>query len=139
MEARKRKKSTSFILGGLQAFIGLGAVGGGLMLIIDPSGSQLGLPLAMLQGSPFPDYLIPGLFLFTVNGLGSLVGAVLSFTRQRYAGEAGMALGAILMAWITIQVAIIRAVDPLHVLYFALGLLELALGLAVRRERGQAA
>ena len=134
MEARKRKKSTSFILGGLQVFIGLGAVGGGLGMIIDPSGSGMGFPMEMLQGSPFPDFLIPGLFLFTVNGLGSLIGAGLSFARHRYAGEAAIALGAILVAWIVIQVAIINSVHWLHVLYFVLGLLELALGLAVRRE-----
>ena len=64
-------------MGVLQAFIGLGAIGGGSMLIIDPSGNAIGLPVEMLQGSPFPDFLIPGVFLFTVIGLGSMVGLLI--------------------------------------------------------------
>ncbi|MCJ7513632.1 MAG: hypothetical protein MUO23_11760 [Anaerolineales bacterium] len=75
------------------------------------------------------------MFLFAVNGLGSLVGAGLSFARHRYAGEAAATLGSILMAWIAIQVAIIGSLHWLHVLYFALGFVELALGLVIRRSR----
>ena len=39
------------------------------------------------------------------------------------------------MAWITIQVAIIGSLHWLHMLYFALGFVELALGLVIRRSR----
>ena len=63
-------------LGAIQAFIGLGALGGGFMLVRDPSGSALELPMSLLEGSPFPDFLIPGMFLFAVNGVGSMIGAV---------------------------------------------------------------
>ena len=83
--------------------------------------------------SRFPDFLIPGLFLFTVNGLGSMVGDALSFARNRYAPKAAIALGAILVAWI------IGTVHWLHLLYFTLGLMELAIGLFVVRLRKLAA
>ena len=53
------------VLGILQAFIGLGAIGGGFMLVKDPSGFALGVPLNFLEGSPFQDFLIPGIFLLT--------------------------------------------------------------------------
>jgi len=136
MQPTARKCRSTYIgMGVLQAFIGLGAIGGGLMFIIDPSGNAMELPVDMLQGSPFPDFLIPGLFLFTVNGLGSIVGAGLSLARSRYAPEAGVLLGAILVAWIIIQVAIIQSVHWLHILYFVLGFIELALGLHCRRWR----
>jgi hypothetical protein len=126
-------------LGAIQAFIGLGALGGGFMLVRDPSGSALELPMSLLEGSPFPDFLIPGMFLFAVNGVGSMIGAGLSFTRRRYAQEIAIVLGAILVAWIVIQVVIISSFHWLHVLYFILGVVELGIGFYIRRRRFQAA
>jgi hypothetical protein len=114
--------------------IGLGAIGGGFLLIRDPSGEALGLPLSLLEKSPFPDFLIPGLFLLAVNGIGSLIGAGLSFTRKQYAPESAMILGAILLAWIVIQVSLIRSVGWLHLLYFILGFTELGMGWYIRRQ-----
>ena len=126
-------------LGAIQAFIGLGALGGGFMLVRDPSGSALELPMSLLEGSPFPDFFIPGMFLLAVNGVGSMIGAGLSFTRRRYAQEIAIVLGAILIAWIVIQVVIISSFHWLHVLYFILGVVELGIGLYIRRRRLQAA
>jgi hypothetical protein len=126
-------------LGAIQAFIGLGALGGGFMLVRDPSGSTLELPMSLLEGSPFPDFIIPGMFLFAVNGVGSMIGAGLSFTRRRYAQEIAIVLGVILVAWIVIQVVIISSFHWLHVLYFILGVVEFGIGLYIRRRRLQAA
>jgi hypothetical protein len=54
----------------LLAFLGLGAIGGGGALIVSPSGKlQGGLPLSILARSPFQNFLIPGIILFTVLGL----------------------------------------------------------------------
>lgn len=51
-------------------FLGLGAIGGGALLIISPSGKLLGgLPSSILVNSPFNDFLIPGIILFLVLGL----------------------------------------------------------------------
>jgi len=59
------------ILIGLLAMLGLGAIGGGGALILSPSGKLLGgLPLAMLNKTPFSDFLIPGIILFFVLGPG---------------------------------------------------------------------
>jgi hypothetical protein len=43
-------------------------VGGGFGLVIDPSSEPLGIPLAWLDGSPFADYLVPGIVSLTVLG-----------------------------------------------------------------------
>lgn len=139
MENTNVKVKVYIGLGALQAFIGLGALGGGFMLVRDPSGSALGVPLSFLQGSPFPDFLVPGIFLLVVNGVGSLIGAGFSFTRRRYAQETAIVLGAILVAWIVIQVILIRSFSWMHVLYFILGVVELGIGLYIRRRRFKAA
>jgi hypothetical protein len=125
----KGNKGLVSALGALQIFVGVGAVAGGLGLALDPRGSNIGLPLELLESSPFSSYLVPGIVLLAVNGLGSLVGGTASFTRHRYAGELAMALGAFLVAWIVVQVYWIRAFHWLHALYLGLGSLELILGL----------
>jgi hypothetical protein len=57
------------ILIALLLFLGLGAMGGGSFLIISPSGKLLGgLPLSILEHSPFSDFLIPGIILFLILG-----------------------------------------------------------------------
>jgi hypothetical protein len=139
VENTKVKKKVYIGLGSLQAFIGLGAVGGGFMLVKDPSGSAMGLPMSFLEGAPFSDFLIPGIFLLAVNGLGSLIGAGLSYARRRYAEEITIVLGAILVAWIVMQVVIIRSFSWLQILYFILGVIELGNGLYIRQHRFKAA
>jgi hypothetical protein len=129
METKPRKNKGLFIgLGVLQLFIGLGAVGGGLALVLEPSGSNLGIPLEILKRSPFSTYLVPGIVLLVVNGLRSLVGGAASFTRHRFAGETAMALGIFLVAWIMLQVYWFAGFHWLHVLYLGLGILEFVLG-----------
>ncbi len=126
-------KRLAYEVGALQVFIGMGAVGGGLGLLLEPSGANLGIPREVLRNSPFSTFLIPGFVLLTVNGLGNLAGAAASFTRYRYAGETAMALGVFLVAWIILQVYWIAAFHWLHALYLGLGLLELVLGWLLRK------
>ena len=53
----------------LLLFLGISAIGGGSFLIISPSGKLLGgLPLSILEHSPFTDFLFPGIILFLVLG-----------------------------------------------------------------------
>ena len=123
------KKSTIRALGILQIFIGIGAVPVGFMFIVDPTGASVGYALESLAGTPFRNYLIPGIFLFGVNGIGSLTGAILTLRRQMLASRAAVGLGVFLIAWIVAQV--ITLGPPLHwlqILYFVLGAVELLLG-----------
>ena len=120
-------------LGTLQFLIGLGAVGGGLALVLEPSGSILEIPLELLKSTPFSTYLVPGIVLLIVNGLGSLVGAAASFTRHRNTGKTAMALGVFLVAWIMLQVYWFAGFHWLHALYLGLGLLEFVLGWSLQK------
>lgn len=64
---------------------GLGALGGGVGMAGSPDGSAIGFDPAMLDGTPFGDFLLPGLLLLAL-GLASLVAAgVLVRTRRRRA------------------------------------------------------
>lgn len=128
------RKSQFIWLGVLQVFIGVGAVAGGLGLALDPSGESVGIPLELLEETPFATFLIPGVVLFAVNGLGSLTGTIASFARHRYAGRAAIALGTFLIAWILVQVYWFAGFHRLHWLYLGLGIVEVALGWSVRKS-----
>jgi hypothetical protein len=129
----KKGKWLAFGLGALQVFIGVGGIAGGLGLVIEPSGSNLGFQVELLNKSPFSDYLIPGIFLLTVNGIGNMAGGVFSFLRNRHADMCAMALGAFLMIWIAAQVYWIGLTIWLQPLFFGLGVVELLLGLILWR------
>ncbi len=57
----------------LLIFLGIGALYGGGSLIIDPSGELLGMPLTMLESSPFNNFLLPGVILFLLLGVAPLL------------------------------------------------------------------
>ncbi|CAN5442108.1 hypothetical protein BH10BAC2_BH10BAC2_36310 [soil metagenome] len=50
-------------------FLGLGAIFGGAVLIISPSDKLFQMPLSLLSNSPFTNFLIPGVILFSTVGL----------------------------------------------------------------------
>ena len=50
-------------------FLALGAIGGGLVLIISPTGESMGIPLSEFKNIPFDSYLIPGIILFFALGI----------------------------------------------------------------------
>jgi hypothetical protein len=118
-------------LGILELLVGIGAVPAGLGLVMDPSGAGLRFDPEWLTGSPFSNFLIPGLVLMIVNGFGSLAGSVASFRRWRSAGVVGLALGIFLMLWIVVQVYWIGLISWLQPTYFFLGLVECALAVSV--------
>jgi hypothetical protein len=119
----------------LQFFIAPGAIISGLFMILAPDGSLMKMPLTMLSGTPFRDFLVPGIILFTVNGLGNLLSGVLSFRRHKLAGFAGITFGLGLMIWIFVQVSLIGGGSWLQYLYFGLGMAELLLGIGMREMK----
>ena len=50
-------------------FLAIGAIGGGIVLIISPTGESMGIPLSEFKNIPFDSYLIPGILLFSVLGV----------------------------------------------------------------------
>src|SRR6266568_4048764 len=78
-----KHKGIRFALVVIEAFIGLGAIGGGIALLIGAFAQWL--PVAFLQGTPFSDYTIPGLVLTFVVGGGMLLAAATLFLQREWA------------------------------------------------------
>ena len=49
-------------------FLAIGAIGGGIVLVISPTGDLIGIPLSEFKNIPFNSYLIPGIILSSVLG-----------------------------------------------------------------------
>ncbi|MGD0018278.1 MAG: hypothetical protein ABSD62_03410 [Candidatus Limnocylindrales bacterium] len=107
---------------GLLVWLGLGALGGGAVLVAKPDGSVMQMPLSMLAGSPFPDFLVPGLILGGLFGVGSFATAAMGLRRWRVAPFLAFAIGCAQMIWIVVELAIIKGFSVLHPLYFLTGL-----------------
>src|SRR5687768_4244426 len=92
---------------GLEVLVAAGAVPFGFLMIADPSGSLLGLEKAWLEDSPFPSYLVPGLYLAFVIGFGMLVVAAAEFVQHRFAPVFTLLCGINLVAFEAIQIAFV--------------------------------
>jgi len=116
----------------LEVLLSIGALGGGAALVLGPRGEILPLPLSALQGSPFESYLVPGLILFFILGLGPLGAAFLVWRRDERAPLGAFIAGAALLVWVAVQIAIIGYSNepPLQPLYLLLGAALTAVGLS---------
>jgi hypothetical protein len=133
----------------LQILLGVGALAGGGSFILAPDGHIIQMPLSNLEYTPFSDFLIPGILLFTFVGLYPLVvayglwklpswhwpEALNPFKQYHWSWAGSLAAGVIVIIWIVVQVAMIRAVAFLHILYLVWGgvLILLTLVSSVRR------
>lgn len=139
MPVRRQARPTALyvLLAGL-LFQGVSGVAGGIGLIGDPTGRSVGLPLDWLEGSPFADYLIPGLVLFSALGVSPLIVAYGLWRRLFWAWPAVLVVGAALVVWIGVEILVVgyHAWPPLQLVYGLLGvaLLVLALLPSVRRD-----
>lgn len=97
--------------------------------MLDPTGADLRLPSEWLSRIPFRSYFFPGLALFIVNGLCSLVAAVASMMEtagfQRYV----IGQGLVLVVWILVQVLILQQAEFMHFATAGIGLTIVGLGL----------
>lgn len=125
------------ILGVFESIVALGAIPAGLSLIADPTGTGLGLAPEILEGTPFQNYLIPGLFLLLVNGFGNVAGAFYSFKRKKLSAELGLILGILLLGWILIQVYLIGWTNFLQTIFFIVAIVEIVLSLVILRKEKQ--
>ena len=115
----------------LTIFLAVGAVGGAVMMWMDPSGvSWGGEPMLDLLRNkmPWPDVLfknfIPsGFALLAANGLTQLLAALMLFKNHPWAYWAVLVCGVILMLWIVLEWYVWGFV-ALSNIFFVLGLVE---------------
>jgi hypothetical protein len=122
----------------LEAVLGIGALAGGLILMLAPRGEILALPLSALAGSPFDTYFVPGLILFGVLGIGPFVAARLAWLRDPLAPTAAFIVGAGLLIWVAVEIAIIGYSNepPLQAIYGVLGFAILLVAIRWLLEAG---
>jgi hypothetical protein len=130
----KKKKWLYYSLGIVQLFVSIGAIPAGISMLLRPDGTGLGMTLDLIKYSPFPDFFIPGLFLFTVNGIFHLFSGILSLLKFRYTAVISMGLGFLLIAWIIIQTITIGLISFMQPMFFIIGLIEVILGIIILRK-----
>ncbi len=96
-------KIIRYTLGTLLVFLALNAFGGGYYGI---SGAE-GVPLELLEGSPFESYFIPSLILIFVVGGSALFASIAVFAGSKFARTASFANAIIVFGWLSVQVVII--------------------------------
>jgi menaquinone-dependent protoporphyrinogen oxidase len=134
-----RPEPSRAILAALCLFAGLTAIWGGLELLWSPDGAFMRLPLSLLHRTPFHDFRVPGLLLAGFVGVINTLAGVLVLRRHPRADAEAMVSGSLLVAWIVIEVLLIRHVHWLHGAYLALGLMILSIGTARERRAGELA
>jgi hypothetical protein len=97
--------TTRLLLGGLEAFIAIGALYGGIRLLVDPEG--FGLKQAWLAGSPFSSYTIPAVFLLVMIAGGMIAAALLALWASELAALAGFSMGVTLLAFLIVETWVI--------------------------------
>jgi hypothetical protein len=140
---KKQPKKTRNILLFLLAFLGLGAIGGGGVFIISPSGKLMGMPLSMLKNSPFNNFLLPGIILFSVLGFvpilliiallkkpeSKLAERINFFKDMHWSWSFSIYIAFILIFWIQIQMVFLSAVHWLHTFYMFFAVVIIFVGL----------
>ena len=133
----------TLVLLSLLILLGTGAIFGGSVLMISPTGELFGMPLSMLDTSPFKTFLVPGIILFTILGLVPIgvsialikkpqfkLAELFNFYDDMYwAWSYTIYIAFALVIWIQIEMTILRAVHWSHTLYMFLALAILFIAL----------
>jgi hypothetical protein len=119
--SQERRPTALWMLRGALGFVSVSALFGGAMLLADPSGSGLEMPVTYLRGTPFEDYRVPGAILFCVLGIGPMAALYGIRSRRRWAWWGSVAAGVALLMWLAVQVALIGYRSFLQPFYGAVG------------------
>ncbi len=127
----------------LLGFLSIGALYGGLALIIKPDGSLFEMPTDILQYSPFKNFLIPGIILFFSFGVTPIyiIYAIFKRPDNRFLQKLNLVydyhfswtfsvyIGFALIIWINVQTLLFNAVEIIHTLYSTYGIVIVCLAL----------
>jgi hypothetical protein len=113
-------KSFLFIL---VSFLAATSTLSGILMISNPEGDLLNLHRSLLEGTPFTDYLVPGILLTVMVGGVNLLAVFSNLQRHPSRYNWSMAGGFMVCGWIVIQVILINTIHWLHFLYFIIGIM----------------
>ena len=121
--AARGPRRVRWALVALLVLVAVNAVYGGIGLMVD----GIGMPSDWLTGTPFDSWLLPGLALLATVAVPQAVVAGMVIAGHRRAALAAVLAGAGLVAWIVVQVLVLRRHFFLQPVIAALGAVQWAL------------
>lgn len=145
----RRKTVEIYILIIAVAFEAIGALYGGINLMNDPSGESIKLPITMLEGTSFQNFMIPGIILFLLLGFFPLflifpliykpnwpvISKLNIYKSYHWAWTYTLYASIILISWINIQVMILETGSAVQGAFGMLGVIMLILTLSPAVKR----
>lgn len=108
---------------------------GGMALVVDPSGTLVGLSAEPFDSTPVGTFLVPGLVLLFLYGLLSAFVCLGLYARRPWARQAAIAVALALLLWVLLELAIGFSRPPVYLnIGTAVGIVGVALHPAVRSE-----
>lgn len=107
----------------LVSFVAITSTLSGLLLVSKPDGSILSLPLRLLEGTVFKNFLLPGILLTALVGGTNLLAAFYNLQRHPNRYNWAMAGGIMISGWIIAQMILLQVADWLHFIYLVMGIL----------------
>jgi hypothetical protein len=127
LHRRHPKTRMGRVLIGLELFLAVAGIVGGVMMIVDPSGGLIGMSLEVFADTPFHDLLVPGIALLTINGLWPLAVAVEALRHGRWAALGHVLVGLTVLGWMAVQFLIMGYQLPVQIIITVYGAIVLAL------------
>lgn len=120
----------------VQAFVGFTAVGGGVALAAAPDGRFLQADPTVLAGSPFSDFLVPGILLAVFVGGGGLLTAVMTWRHTGFSEPVAVVYAFGLLAFEVVKFLLIgfQALQVFEATLAAVMLSLLAIGRAPAQD-----
>lgn len=120
---------------GLELGTAAAALSGGILLALRPDGAFLHADPAVLRGTPFTDWRVPGLLLAAGCGGGYLLAGLLTLRRHRAAPLVSVAAGTALIGLEAWEIAFIEY-QPLEAAFAGVGAAVVVLALRSRPVAG---
>ena len=130
-------------------FLSINGFVGGYLMLTDPYGAPMGMPLSTLQNTLFQNYTIPGLCLILIWGCGSVLTLIGLWLRPHWFGldalsrrvhehwswDFALLLGVGLLVWLTYQLFTLPTIAPIQIVLFVLAALLVVLPLLPTMRR----
>lgn len=114
---------------------GLIALYGGYYMVIDPTGSSLGLPFYLLNDSVFSDYTMPGWILLLTVGIFSIAVVICILLKVRIHPSLIMLQGVIIFVFVIIQMLLLWETFVIQYFFLILGIGLIGLGILQNQRR----
>lgn len=139
----ERRPAALWPLLAVMAYLSVGGFAGGIPLLRDPTGTLAGAKLSWLEKTPVDDFVLPGIFLVAVYGVGVLVltaGLIWRSspgplhrldvaTGRHWAWWGTIAVGSVLVIWILYEFLVLPAISWLMPTLLAVGFLLIGMPL----------